>query len=66
MYQYQELTPFPDPVSNDPVSPFPSEADIGVTRDIICAGQLLKIEAFETQILPTPPSDRGGTSTTNG
>jgi len=64
MYQYQELTPFyTDPVS---LTPFPSEADIGVTRDIICAGQLLKIEAFETQILPTPPSDRGGTSTTNG
>jgi DNA repair protein RadC len=46
--------------------PTPSEADIRVTRDIICAGQLLKIEALETQFLPTPPSDRGGTSTTNG
>ena len=60
MYQYQELTPFPkDPVSNHPSGdPTPSEADIRVTRDLIRAGQLLKIEVLDHIILGQRTTER--------
>jgi hypothetical protein len=43
--------------------PMPSEADIKVTRDLIRAGQLLKIEVLDVRVDPTqacffPPSPR--------
>ncbi len=41
--------------SGDPV---PSEADIRITRDLIRAGQLLKIEVLDHVILGRPTADR--------
>ena len=41
---------------NGPVAP--SEADIRVTRDLIRAGQLLKIEVLDHVILGAKTSDR--------
>ena len=38
----------------------PSEADIKVTRDLIRAGQLLKIELCDHVIMGTPTADRPG------
>src|SRR4051794_16359690 len=38
--------------------PTPSEADIKVTRDLICAGQLLKIEVLDHIILGARTQDR--------
>ena len=40
----------------------PSEADIKVTRDLIRAGQLLKIELLDSIVIGHPAADRPSTS----
>ena len=45
-------------INYHPGDPTPSEADIRVTRDLIRAGQLLKIEVLDHVILGRQTQDR--------